>query len=65
MGMAVGKHMKANDEMTVFKRYLTGALKDTVEEGQKTVVMHLDRAKAICKARDAKQVTGVGKLGGG
>ena len=54
MGMAVGAHMKANDMMTVFQKHSTGPLKEVIADGQRTVAMHLQQAKDLCKKLESK-----------
>ena len=48
-GMALGAHMKMNDQMTVFQRYASSDLKETLRSGQQTVAMHLQQAKDLVK----------------
>jgi hypothetical protein len=57
VGMAIGAHMKLNDQMTVFARHASGDLKNTITEGQRTVRTHLDHAKELAK----KLMDGAGK----
>jgi predicted outer membrane protein len=59
MGMAIGGHMKVNDEMTVFQRYSEGELKNVIAEGQRTVSMHLQHAKDLAKRLQDKEKSAV------
>jgi putative membrane protein len=49
MGMAVGAHMKANDELTVFQRHASTTLKPVLSESQRVVASHLEDAKSLAK----------------
>jgi predicted outer membrane protein len=49
MGMMIGGHMKANDQLVVFQRYASSPLENVFSEGQRKVSMHLDQAKEIGK----------------
>jgi len=56
MGMAIGGHMQANAQMTVFQRYAEGELKNVIGEGQRTVSMHLQAAKDLAKRLEGKEM---------
>jgi predicted outer membrane protein len=49
MSMQVAAHMDAVDKMEVFRNYASPSLKPTLDEGLKTVQMHLEHAKELCK----------------
>ncbi len=52
MGMQVGAHIKAVDTLEVFQSYASPALRPTLEEGLRTVQMHLQDAKDLAKRTD-------------
>jgi hypothetical protein len=52
VGMAIGAHAKANDEMTVFSRHASERLRAVIQEGQPIVQSHLEHAKSLCKQLD-------------
>lgn len=54
MDMMVAEHMKGNDMLTVFQRHASGELKTAFAEGQRTVAMHLEHAKDICKKLESR-----------
>lgn len=49
MAMQLGAHMKAVGTIEVFKTYASESLKPTLDEGLKTVQMHLQHAKDLAK----------------
>jgi len=49
MGMQLGAHIKAVDTIEVFRNYASDSLKPTLDEGLKTVQMHLQHAKDLAK----------------
>ena len=49
MGMAVGAHKSAKDMMTVFQRHASPELAKLIEDGQRTVSMHLEHAEKLFK----------------
>jgi predicted outer membrane protein len=54
MGMAVMAHAKVNDQMTVFPRYASSSFANVIADGQKTVAMHLEHAKDLCKQLESE-----------
>jgi predicted outer membrane protein len=52
MGMQVGAHVKAVDMLEVYRTYASESLRPTLEEGLKTVQMHLQHAKDLAKQTD-------------
>jgi len=53
-GMALGAHMKVNDQLTVFQRHASPELRSVFAEGQKTVQAHLEHAKQLAKKLEGK-----------
>jgi predicted outer membrane protein len=56
-GMAIGAHMKVNDQLTVFQRHASADLRNAMAEGQKTVQMHLEHAKQLAKKLEGSTST--------
>lgn len=52
MGMMLGAHMKAEDQIEVFRNYASEKLRPTLDEGLKTVQAHLQHAKDLAKRTD-------------
>jgi predicted outer membrane protein len=58
MGMAIGAHMKANDEMIVFQKHASSQLRSVIADGQPTVAAHLQHAKDLARKLEGKTRTG-------
>jgi predicted outer membrane protein len=52
MTMAVGAHVKAVDMLEVFRNHASPGLRPTLDEGLRTVQMHLQHAKDLAKRTD-------------
>jgi putative membrane protein len=57
VGMAIGGHMKMNDEMTVFQKHASSELRTVIADGQRTVKAHLDHAKELAKKMESSSST--------
>jgi predicted outer membrane protein len=57
MGMQLGAHMKAVDTLEVFRNHASSALRPTLDEGLRTVQMHLQHAKDLAKRTDQPNST--------